>query len=205
MVITPQNELEAVNEILSSIGSSPVSNIDSDDNVDVINAKRILKGVSREIQTRGWFFNTIERIHLKPEDNRYGRLQVPCPNSYLRFEAKDYKLIRREGYFFDNYSQTGIFPDGINIDVLIKEIDFSDLPEVFRKYITVRASRIFQMRYLGDDGLDLHLQTEETAAYADMVDYDLTTGNYNVFEDGDFIQVSRQRGVEYYAPYFPKH
>lgn len=203
MVITPQNKLDAVNEILSAIGSSPVSTIDDDNNIDVINAKRILDGVSKEIQTRGWFFNTLEKIHLDPEDNR-GVLNVPCPQSYLRFESFGYKLIRRNGYFFDVFGQTNEFKDGLDIDILVKELEFEELPESFRKYITVRASRIFQMRYLGDDGLDLHLQTEETSAYADIVDYDLTTGNYNVFEDGDFIQIARNRGVPY-APYFPKH
>lgn len=203
MVITPQNKLDAVNEILSAIGSSPVSTIDDDNNIDVINAKRILDGVSKEIQTRGWYFNTLEKIHLDPEDNS-GIMQVPCPNSYLRFESFGYKLIRRNGYFFDNYGQTAEFKDGLDIDILVKELSFEELPESFRKYITVRASRVFQMRYLGDDGLDLHLQTEETSAYADIVDYDLTTGNYNVFEDGDFIQIARNRGVPY-APYIPKH
>lgn len=203
MVITPQNKLDAVNEILSAIGSSPVSTIDDDNNIDVINAKRILDGVSKEIQTRGWYFNTLEKIHLDPEDNR-GVLNVPCPQSYLRFESFGYKLIRRNGYFFDVFGQTNEFKDGLDIDILVKELEFEELPESFRKYITVRASRIFQMRYLGDDGLDLHLQTEETSAYADIVDYDLTTGNYNVFEDGDFIQIARNRGVPY-APYFPKH
>ena len=87
MIITPQDELDAVNEILSSIGSSPVSSLEDDSNIDVINAKRILNGVSQEIQSRGWFFNTLEMILLDPEDNRNGKLNVPCPNSYLRFEA----------------------------------------------------------------------------------------------------------------------
>lgn len=204
MIITPQNELEAVNEILSSIGSSPVSSLEDDNNVDIINAKRILKGVSTEIQSRGWYFNTLEKIHLDPEDNRYGKVNVPCPNSYLRFEAKDYKLIRRNGYFFDVYSQTNVFTEGLDIDLLIKELPFDELPEQFRKYITVKASRIFQMRYLGDTDLDAHLQIEETSAYGDVIDYDLTTANYNVFEDGDFIQIARHRGVPY-AAYFPKH
>lgn len=203
MVITPQNELDAVNEVLSSIGSSPVSSLEDDNNVDVINAKRLIEGVSREIQSRGWFFNTLRKIHLDPEINR-NKYNVPCPNSYIRFESTGKKLIRRNGYFFDNYANTSIFKDGIDMDVLIKELPFEELPEQARKYITVRASRIFQMRYLGDDGLDTHLQIEETAAYGDLIDYELSTGDYNVFEDGDFIQINRYRGVPY-APYFPKH
>ncbi len=41
MIITPSNELDAVNEILSSVGSSPVNSLEDDLNVDVLNAKRI--------------------------------------------------------------------------------------------------------------------------------------------------------------------
>ena len=47
-VITPQSELEAVNEILSSIGSNPVDSLENSLDVDVLNAKRILSSVSRE-------------------------------------------------------------------------------------------------------------------------------------------------------------
>ena len=43
MTITPLTELEAVNEILASIGEAPVNTIENSQNVDVINALRILK------------------------------------------------------------------------------------------------------------------------------------------------------------------
>ena len=49
-VLTPQSELEAVNEILSSTGSNPVDSLENSLDVDVLNAKRILSSVSREAQ-----------------------------------------------------------------------------------------------------------------------------------------------------------
>lgn len=190
MIVTPSNKLDAVNEILSAVGSSPVNSLEDELNVDVLNSARILDSVSKEIQSRGWDFNIEDSVALLPDDDTN---LVPCPNNYLRFVSSGYKLIRRSGYFFDILSQTNEFPEGLTLDTLVRGLDFEELPEVFRKFITCRAARIFQMRYLTSDGLDKHLMTEESSAYADIIDYDLTTGNYNILNDDQYISQYIQR------------
>lgn len=190
MIVTPSNKLDAVNEILSAVGSSPVNSLEDELNVDVLNASRILDSVSKEIQSRGWDFNIEDSVALLPDDDTN---LVPCPNNYLRFVSSGYKLIRRSGYFFDILSQTNEFPEGLTLDTLVRGLDFEELPEVFRKFITCRAARIFQMRYLTSDDLNKHLMTEESSAYADIIDYDLTTGNYNILNDDQYISQYIQR------------
>lgn len=190
MIVTPSNKLDAVNEILSAVGSSPVNSLEDELNVDVLNAVRILDSVSKEIQSRGWDFNIEDSVALLPDDDTN---LVPCPNNYLRFVSSGYKLIRRSGYFFDILSQTNEFPEGLTLDTLVRGLEFEELPEVFRKFITCRAARIFQMRYLTSDDLDKHLMTEESSAYADIIDYDLTTGNYNILNDDQYISQYIQR------------
>lgn len=190
MIVTPSNKLDAVNEILSAVGSSPVNSLEDELNVDVLNAVRILDSVSKEIQSRGWDFNIEDSVALLPDDDTN---LVPCPNNYLRFVSSGYKLIRRSGYFFDILSQTNEFPKGLTLDTLVRGLDFEELPEVFRKFITCRAARIFQMRYLTSDDLNNHLMTEESSAYADIIDYDLTTGNYNILNDDQYISQYIQR------------
>lgn len=190
MIVTPSNKLDAVNEILSAVGSSPVNSLEDELNVDVLNAVRILDSVSKEIQSRGWDFNIEGSVALLPDDDTN---LVPCPNNYLRFVSSGYKLIRRSGYFFDILSQTNEFPEGLTLDTLVRGLDFEELPEVFRKFITCRAARIFQMRYLTSDDLNKHLMTEESSAYADIIDYDLTTGNYNILNDDQYISQYIQR------------
>jgi hypothetical protein len=190
MIVTPSNKLDAVNEILSAVGSSPVNSLEDELNVDVLNAVRILDSVSKEIQSRGWDFNIEDSVALLPDDDTN---LVPCPNNYLRFVSSGYKLIRRSGYFFDILSQTNEFPEGLTLDTLVRGLDFEELPEVFRKFITCRAARIFQMRYLTSDELNNHLMTEESSAYADIIDYDLTTGNYNILNDDQYISQYIQR------------
>lgn len=192
MIVTPSTELDAVNEILSSIGSSPVDTLDENTalNVDIINAKRILEGVSREIQSRGYDFNTSDNMVLL-SDSETGL--IPCPYSYLGFYQDGYKFVRKDGYFFDMVSKTAVFPEGITLTI-IEEVPFDELPEVFRKFVTVRASRIFQERYLTSEELNQHLMMEEASAYADVLDYDLMAGDYNIFEDDINISQNIQRG-----------
>lgn len=189
MLITPVSELDAVNEILSAIGSSPVNTIDDDLNVDVVNAKRILNGVSREIQAKGWDFNIEDSVTLTPD---FETGLIPCPATYIKFFADGYKLIRRSGYFFDNLSQTNKFTEGLTV-TLIRELPFDELPDIFRKFVTVRACRVFQMRYLSSSDLDQHLAYEEAMAYADVLDYELTSGSFNIYEDDTTISQNIQR------------
>lgn len=190
MIITPSNELDAVNEILSSVGSSPVNSLEEDLNVDVLNAKRILKATSIEIQSRGYVFNTLNDVYLPPDSDTGF---VPYARDYIRAFSTGYKLVDRSGYFFDLVSGTNKFPEGLTVGELVKELSFEELPVVFRKYITVRAARVFQMRYLTSGDIDAHLQLEESAAYADVVDYELMTGNYNVLNDDQYISQQIQR------------
>lgn len=190
MIITPVNLLDAVNEILSAVGSSPVNTIEGDLNVEVINAKRILEAVSYEIQARGWDFNTEESVVLKPDlEKGY----VPCPPEFIRYFAEGYKLIQRDGYFFDTLTQTDVFEDGLTLDTLVRKVDFQELPAIFRKYITARAAKVYQARFLGSVELDQSLSIAESEAYADIVDYELTSGSYNIYEDDTTISQNIQR------------
>ena len=182
-VLTPQSELDAVNEILSSIGSNPVDSLENSLDVDVLNAKHILSSVSREVQSRGWFFNTEDNITLLPDADDG---LVPCPENYLQFYSKGYQLIRRNGYFYDIASQTDRFPSGLIIS-LIRLVPFEELPEAFKKYVTCRSARLFQMRYLGSTEIDQALYLAETEAHSAVTDYELKLGNYNIFEGDTYI------------------
>lgn len=181
-ILTPQTELEAINEVLSSIGSNPVDTLDENLDVDVINAKRLLEQVSREVQSRGWYFNTEDSITLQPDTETN---MVPCPETYLVFYGEGYQLVRQSGYFFDIASRTSEFPSGVTV-TLIRQLDFEQLPEAFRHYITCRTARLFQMRYLGSTEIDTSLQFAESEAYSQIVDYDLKTGNYNIYDSDSF-------------------
>lgn len=190
MIITPSNELDAVNEILSSVGSSPVNSLEDDLNVDVLNAKRILSAVSTEVQSRGYRFNTLNNVYLTPDSDTG---LVPFAYDYIRVLSSGYKLVNRSGYFFDLETDTNEFPEGLTVTELVKKLPFEELPVVFRKYITVKAARTFQVKYLTSADIDASLQYEEATAYADIVDYDLMSGEYNIYSGDSFISQQIQR------------
>lgn len=190
MIITPSNELDAVNEILSSVGSSPVNSLEDDINVDVLNAKRILSAVSTEVQSRGYRFNTLYNVYLTPDSDTG---LVPFAHDYIRVFSSGYKLVNRSGYFFDLETDTNEFPEGLTVTELVKKLPFEELPVVFRKYITVKAARTFQVKYLTSADIDASLQYEEATAYADIVDYDLMSGEYNIYSGDSFISQQIQR------------
>lgn len=181
-ILTPQSKLEAINEVLSSIGSNPVDSLEDSQDIDVLNAKRLLEHVSREVQSRGWYFNTEDDVTLQPDKDTN---LVPCPESYLVFYSEGYQLIRRNGYFFDNTTRTGEFPDGLTIS-LIRQLDFEELPEPFRHFIACRTARMFQMRYLGSADIDQSLYLAESEAYSAIMDYELKAGNYNIYDSDTF-------------------
>ena len=59
MILTPLTKLDAVNEICGAMGEAPVDTLENSENVDTINAVRMLEAETRAIQVMGWTFNTI--------------------------------------------------------------------------------------------------------------------------------------------------
>jgi hypothetical protein len=57
-------ELEAVNTMLSAVGSQPVSSLDA--GAEVAIAKNILRETRREVLSRGWSFNYETEVKLTP-------------------------------------------------------------------------------------------------------------------------------------------
>ena len=69
-MLTTQTELDAINQMLSAIGSDPVTILEDSTDIDVINARRLLKEVSRHVQRQGWDFNKTTRTYT-PDVNTH--------------------------------------------------------------------------------------------------------------------------------------
>lgn len=73
-------ELDAVNDILASIGEPPVNTLEGDANADVANARRILNKINRQIQSKGWTFNIEEGTTLQAD---VFSQMIPFTSDYL--------------------------------------------------------------------------------------------------------------------------
>jgi hypothetical protein len=67
--LSATTELDAVNQMLSAIGQSPITDFDAlaSTNTDVEQARNILRGICREVCSKRWKFNTEWGLQLAPE------------------------------------------------------------------------------------------------------------------------------------------
>ena len=116
---TPTSLLDAINIALSCLGETPVE-APNNPSTNVILAKQIIEEVSRDTQSKGWWFNT-------------------------------------SGSNISIYTNSGI---------LAYETFSSSIPEEARRYISIRAARVFQSRFVGSEELYKFSFQEEQVSLA---------------------------------------
>ena len=165
----PTTELEAVNIILSGIGEAPVNSL-SDMTADVSLARNILAEISRETQTEGWQWNTEDDYPLTP-DAAKGEIKLPPTAIRVHLREPDGRELTIRGQrVYDRVNHSFTFPSGTRIPVtLTLLLPFEDLPEAARRYVTLKAARVFQERTVGSGTLYDFQQADEARARALML------------------------------------
>lgn len=186
MSTSPTTKLEAVNTMLSIIGEAPVNSLQTG-LVDAETAETILNNVSREVQSRGWNFNTELDYVFSP--NTDGEVVLPSniiradrAQSEQKYRTSNEEYIQRGNKIYDKSNHTFTISKKLKLDVIVL-LDFEVLPEVARNYITLRASRIFSDRVVGDLGLSQLNRPDEAQALQDLKEAEADNGNYNIFDD----------------------
>ena len=178
-MLSPTTELEAINTMLSTIGESPVNTVEDTGNVDVVIARQILQSVSREVQARGWHFNTEKNYTITPDSAGY----LVLPNTVLKADtvypdnSKD--VVVRGSKLYDRENHTYVFTDAVKVEMTVL-LTFDELPEVARNYVTIRASRIFQERVVGSDTLQAFNSQDEARAMVSLMEYEADTADLNI-------------------------
>ena len=154
----PVNELEAVNMLLAAVGEAAVSSLETATTVDVTQAKNLLSNINREVQQKGWHFNTEWDVVLSLDSDS----RIPL------------------GTLYDLDNNTFTWTASINDAVTITLLDFEDIPQTARQYITTKAARIFQEEIIGQVSAETVNRQEETEAYADLLDDEGERSGFNV-------------------------
>lgn len=192
-------QLEAVNQMLTGIGQAPVTSLDTF-NPEVASALSILDEVTRAVQAEGWNFNTEYKYPFVTDAN--GHIRVPINVLQLSdnkiANVQKYQTVLRSGRLYDKINHTDVFPANTTIycDV-VWAFDFEELPQVFRDYITIKATRVFYDRAAGDvDGVKYKLfESDEGIARANCLSYDTQTSEANIF--------GIETGQNYYVSFTP--
>jgi hypothetical protein len=174
------DELAAVNDMLSSIGESPVNTLEGDSNADVANARRILNRVNTEVQSKGWTFNIDENVQLNPDVFSQFINYLPDYLSVTSTSGAS-AYTNRGGLLYDRLNLTDQFTGPVFVN-LIRLRSFSEMPEQFRSYIVSRASRRFNIRFFGAAEIEASLQMEEDEAYRAVQEYEMDFGKFNMLE-----------------------
>ena len=179
-LITPTTELEAVNECLSNIGQTPVSTISGVIGVDASLALQLVRSINRELQQRGWYWNTEIDYPITPDSN--GNLFLPsnCLSVDPAGIDQDKDFVARGRRLYDRRERTYVFTKSVKVEMVVG-LPFEELPEAARRYIALRAARIFQNRTEGSN--DPEDTAAEDRAYAELVAEDMRVQDNNMLTD----------------------
>lgn len=180
MALSMTSELDAVNIMLATIGESPINTLDTIAGVvDAVTARSILSEVSVQVQEEGWHFNTDYEFDLNPASD--GFIYVPSNAIEVDTSAysREYDVAIRGNRLYDRTNKTYTFTQSIRAD-LTTLLEFNELPQAARHYITVRAARVFQNRVVGSQILQAFTAQDEASALRAMRRYEARTADYNI-------------------------
>ena len=189
-------ELDAVNQILSSVGQAPVTTLDLQ-NPEVFMTVNTIRECSRQIQLEGWTYNTERNYPLQP-DATTSKIAIPpgvlTIDSNRKTHSDTYDLVMRNGFLYDRYHHKDTFDNEIKVDV-VWFFDFEYLPPALQEYITAKAARMCATKMVGDSDLNQLLAEQEGSTRAALIEYECQQGDYSMFGHRD--------GQNYYNSYQP--
>jgi len=188
-------ELDAVNQILSSVGQAPVTTLDLQ-NPEVAIALNTLREVNRQVQAEGWTFNTERGYELTP-DSVTGYIEFPTNalsiDTTVDKHGTTYDPVRRDGKLYNRLDHTYEWDEAIKCDILWL-FSYEDVPPTIQAYITARAARVVAIKLVGDKEIHTLLAEQELQTRSAAIEYECNLGDYSIFgwRDGEGNYTSYQ-------------
>lgn len=185
-MLSPTTKLDAINTMLSTIGEAPINTLDDIGSVDAVMAEQILDSTSREVQGRGWHWNTEHEYEINPSADGY----LWLPPTVLRADDSKGRLgkdvVVRGQRLYDRRRHTYEFTASMTLDLMVL-LEFEELPQPAKHFIMIRSSRIFQERVVGSASLSGFTEMDEIWAKfqleemeGDIAEYNILTDSYSV-------------------------
>jgi hypothetical protein len=189
MAITYTTKLEAINTMLSAVGSSPVSTLTGQQTADAVLAQNILDEVTREVLSQGWAFNYERKVELTPDSEN----QIVLGIDVARIDNTpgynmDYDVVQRGPKLYDRKSHSYTISETLTCDV-IYFMEFDETPEASRRYMMIRAARIFQDRMVGSGNHHTYNMTDEIKALTDLKEHEGDTADHSIFDNHDVFRI----------------
>lgn len=178
--------LEAVNRVLQMMGEAPINSFDGQFGL-AEQAKDALLDVSRKLQAEGWSFNT-DRERLLQRNAETNEINVGTNVSRVVVDMYRYPgldVVQRGARLYDRQKGSYQFDVDLYADVTYL-LEWDELPEYARQYITTKAGRQLQEAIIGSADLtrlNLAAEQEAKALFMDteiaVSDHSMLRGNPN--------------------------
>lgn len=177
--------------MISVIGESPVNTLGGTAvPVTVVQAENVLDETNRAVQSEGWHFNTEHEYTLTP-DAVTNKITLPSNTLKVDLDPEIYTdsdAVQRGLTLYDRKNHTDQWTKSVKASITF-ELNFTDLPEQFRSYITVKAARIFANRFLGTREIEGFALRDEIEAKARAIDSDSEASDMTIFDHYSVLRV----------------
>ena len=140
----PISLLDAVNMLLEAVKlASVMSLVPADLDESAGEALRTMGWASREVQLKGWNFNTLDNFTLTPDISK--NINLPANFTLVlpdRRTPTSIRFTKRGNRLFDLTKNTFEWERSFPVRV-VQTLEFQELPEPFRWYVTAKAGRRF--------------------------------------------------------------
>ena len=189
-------KLKAVNTLLSVIGESPVNSLTPPLTGDVSLAETIIDEISTEVQTEGWSWNTRLYDAIPLDSSGHSTLSAATlavrfnPLSYpsQRFVLRGTKLYDRVKSTYDLRTSLSVAMTGSTSDLIaqvVEELDWDSIPESGRRYIMIRAARIYANRIVTSSSIEAYTSEDEERALQNLKRTEDMAQNHNFISGPD--------------------
>tara|TARA_B100000886_G_scaffold95295_1_gene63111 strand:+ start:3358 stop:3966 length:609 start_codon:yes stop_codon:yes gene_type:complete len=180
MAVAATTELECINIMLAAIGEAPINTLTGTLPVDAVTAQKTLAEINKDVQNEGWSFNQEFNVVLTRDVNN----QIALGTDILKVDANVFDhptidVIQRGLKMYDRKNNTYVFDTDLTCNVTYFR-NFDEIPESARRYINIRAARVFVDRLVGDDGLRTYTAQDEARARANLMENDMDNADHNV-------------------------
>ena len=180
MAVAATTELECINIMLAAIGEAPINTLTGTLPVDAVTAQRTLAEINKDVQNEGWSFNQEFNVKLTRDASN----QIALGTDMLKVDANVFDhptidVIQRGLKMYDRKNNTYVFDEDLTCNVTYFR-NFDEIPESARRYINIRAARVFVDRLVGDDGLRTYTAQDEARARANLMENDMDNADHNV-------------------------
>lgn len=172
-----QSQLDSLNIVLATAGEAPVSSMDDNAGVEVQMAKNALDEASRDVQAEGWFWNSRTVTYAR---DAAGNIPIPVNVIEVDSEMNANRYTVRNNMLWDMENATDVFTTDVSLEV-VELLEWEDLPQAARQYITIKAARRYADRHVGSSELSRFTRQDEQLSRINLRRLEFRVGDYSMF------------------------